>query len=415
MRSAPSRFPSMPSGERVMDLVVRTRSRASPGALPVEVVERKGLGHPDTICDAIAEQVCVRLCRLYQERFGTVLHHNVDKVLLRGGSARPAFGGGDVVEPIELYVAGRATAEFRGERIAVQDVAVEACRNWLRGHMPQLVGEHGVRIIPLLRPGSGDLTGLFARGAATPLSNDTSCGAGFAPLSDLERVVLEAERVLNRTETKRLHPEIGHDVKVMGVRHGSRIRLTVGCAFVGRFVADVADYVEKRENVVRLVLDAARRVTPLDVRAAVNVADDLDQGEVFLTVTGTSAEAGDDGEVGRGNRTNGLITPYRPMTLEAAAGKNPVSHVGKLYNLAAGRIAAALVDRVDAVRDASCVLVSEIGRPVENPAIADVELGLAPDLARDNLEPPVRAVISEELARLGELREALLDERVGVH
>jgi S-adenosylmethionine synthetase len=50
---------------------------------------------------------------------------------------------------------------------------------------------------------------------------------------------------------------------------------------------------------------------------------------VYLTVTGTSAEAGDDGEVGRGNRVNDLITPYRPISLEAAAGKNPVTHVGQ--------------------------------------------------------------------------------------
>jgi S-adenosylmethionine synthetase len=398
-----------------MDLVVRTGSRGSPGTLPLEVVERKGLGHPDTICDAIAEHVCVRLCRLYQERFGAILHHNVDKALLRGGSARPAFGGGEVLEPIELYVAGRATEEFRGERIAVQEVAVEACRDWLGRHMPQLVGERGVKVIPLLRPGSSDLARLFARGTATPLANDTSCGAGFAPLSDLERVVLEVERTLNLDETKRRHPEIGHDVKVMGVRRGSRIRLTVGCAFVGRFVADIDDYVSKRETVARLVLEAARKVTSLEVQAAVNVADDLDHGDIFLTVTGTSAEAGDDGEVGRGNRTNGLITPYRPMTIEAAAGKNPVSHVGKLFNLAAGRIAAAIVARMAGARDASCVLVSEIGRPIDDPALADVELGPGWEVAGQDREPSVRAIVIEELARVGEVREALLDGRAGVY
>lgn len=398
-----------------MDIIVRAQSAPSPDARPVEVVERKGLGHPDTICDAIAEHICVRLCRLYQGRFGVILHHNVDKVLLRGGSARPAFGGGEVLEPIELYLAGRATSEFRGERIAVDEIAVEACRDWLQTYIPRLAEGRGVKIIPLLRPGSGDLTSLFARGTTTPLSNDTSCGAGFAPLSDLERVVLEVERTLNRAETRRLHPEIGHDIKVMGVRQGSRIRLTVGCAFVSRFVTDIDDYREKRENVVRLVLDAAQRVTSLEVQAAVNVADDLDRGDVYLTVTGTSAEAGDDGEVGRGNRANGLITPYRPMTLEAVAGKNPVSHVGKLYNLAAGRIATALVDRIDAAREATCVLVSEIGRPVNDPEIADVELGLAPHHTGDDLEPSVRAVIIEELARLDDLRDALLDGRVGVY
>jgi S-adenosylmethionine synthetase len=344
-----------------------------------------------------------------------ILHHNVDKVLLRGGSARPAFGGGAVLEPIELYLAGRATSEFRGERIAVDEIAVEACRDWLHMRIPRLAEDGGPKIIPLLRPGSSDLTSLFARGATAPLANDTCCGVGFAPLSDLERVVLEVEQSLNCAETKRLHPEIGHDIKVMGVRRGSIIRLTVGCAFVGRFVNDIDDYREKRENVARLVCDAARRMTALEVHAAVNVADDLDRGDVYLTVTGTSAEAGDDGEAGRGNRANGLITPYRPMMLEAAAGKNPVSHMGKLYNLAAGRIAAALVARIDAALEATCVLVSEIGRPVNDPELADVELRLATDLAGDGLDPSVRAIVVEELAQLDDLREALLDGRAGVY
>ncbi len=53
----------------------------------VEVVERKGAGHPDTICDALAETLSRNLCREYQSRFGYILHHNVDKALLCGGRA----------------------------------------------------------------------------------------------------------------------------------------------------------------------------------------------------------------------------------------------------------------------------------------------------------------------------------------
>jgi S-adenosylmethionine synthetase len=52
-----------------------------------EIVERKGLGHPDTICDALAETLSRNLCREHRDRFGTVLHHNVDKALLYGVSA----------------------------------------------------------------------------------------------------------------------------------------------------------------------------------------------------------------------------------------------------------------------------------------------------------------------------------------
>lgn len=401
-----------------MDLVIRTFESTSPALQEVEVVERKGLGHPDTICDALAEHFCVCLCRYYLEHFGLILHHNVDKVLLCGGAARAAFGGGEIVEPIELYVAGRATQEYLGERIPVHEIAVEACREWLRKHLRELDVERHIRIIPRLRPGSADLTRVFARGGAAPLANDTSLGAGFAPLTVLERVVLEVERHLNSPETKHTHPEIGTDIKVMGVRRGSRIHLTIGCAFVGRFVNDAHDYDRKKDAASKLALAAARRVTGLEVEVTMNAADRADhgnEGDVFLTVTGTSAEAGDDGEVGRGNRACGLITPYRSITLEAVAGKNPVNHVGKLYNLVASRIAAAITAEIPGVPDAACVLVSQIGRPVADPQVVDVHLAFKGSMSAEAVQGAIGDIVRSELGRLDELRDALIDERVPVY
>jgi S-adenosylmethionine synthetase len=389
-----------------LDLIVRNVTEAGPSAREVEVVERKGIGHPDTICDGIAEQISVDLCKQYRERFGTILHHNVDKVLLCGGAARAEFGGGDVIEPIEIYLAGRATASYRGETIDIHEIATRAARDWLRRHVRGLDLDRGVRVISRLRAGSADLTALFARRGAstTPLANDTSCGVGFAPLTDLERVVLNVERALNSAEAKRIHPEIGEDVKVMGVRRGSAISLTIGCAIVARFVRDLDAYIRGKDAVRTLALGAARSLTKLNVEAIVNAADDPERSELFLTVTGTSAEAGDDGEVGRGNRTSGLITPYRPMTLEAAAGKNPVSHVGKLYNLVAGRIASRVATAPGA--DAACLLVSRIGHPIDEPDIVDVCIGgNASGIAdRARIEEIVRA----ELAHVADLQDELM-------
>src|SRR6266567_5111723 len=88
----------------------------------VEIVERKGIGHPDTICDALAESLSRNLCREYQRRFGRVLHHNVDKALLCGGRALPAFGGGGVTEPIRISLAGRATSTLGGEVVPIEDI-----------------------------------------------------------------------------------------------------------------------------------------------------------------------------------------------------------------------------------------------------------------------------------------------------
>ena len=394
-----------------MDLVIRAHE-SPPGAQEVEVVERKGLGHPDTICDGIAEHVGVRLCRYYLDRFGVILHHNVDKVLLVGGAARPAFGGGEVLEPIEIYLAGRAVQDHRGTRIPVHDIAVEGCQDWVRTHLRGVDVERHVRIISRLRPGSTSLTQLFAAGGDSPLANDTSCGAGFAPMTDLETVVLAVERALNDRETKQAHPEIGEDIKVMGMRRGRRIHLTIGCGFVGRFVSGIDDYARKKAAACALAVAAARATTALEVEAVINVADDLDRGDVFLTVTGTSAEAGDDGEVGRGNRVGGLITPYRVMTIEAAAGKNPVSHVGKIYNVVAGRIASTITKELRGVGGASCVLVSQIGRPVDNPQLVEIGLVTGGAPLSNAVSAAAADIARSQLGQIGVLRDELLSERL---
>lgn len=396
-----------------MELSIRSGERGAPGRGAVEVVERKGVGHPDSICDGIAEHLCVRLCHYYLERFGVILHHNVDKVLLCAGSSRAAFGGGEILAPIEIYLAGRATAEYCGARVPVHDIAVDACREWLSARLRCLDVGTDVRIVSRLHPGSTDLNRLFVRGRSRPLANDTSCGAGFAPLTDLEKAVLAVERTLNDRETKRAHPELGEDIKVMGVRRSDRIELTISCAFIGRFVESLGDYTAKKEVATQLAAEAAAKATALSVHASVNVADDLASGDVFLTVSGTSAEAGDDGEVGRGNRASGLITPYRVMTLEATAGKNPVSHVGKLYNLAAMRIADAIATRVPGVEDACCVLVSQIGRPVDDPQLVDVSL--VGETKPGGVERPVTGIVKAALQQLPTVRDELLAERLAVY
>ena len=381
-----------------MNLVVESMAGPLPGERPVEIVERKGLGHPDTICDALAEATSRALCRAYLERYGRVLHHNVDKVLLCGGAASPRFRGGQVAEPIEIILAGRVTGSYRGAQLPIEEIAIDACRAWIRAHLHALDPERHVRIVCRFRAGSADLVDLFDRGSArTMLANDTSIGVGFAPLSPLESTVLEVERGINGAHCKRTWPETGEDVKVMGIRNGESISLTIGCAFVSAYVQNAADYLRKRGRLAEAVRSRAVHSLRRQIEVALNAADNPARGSLYLTVTGTSAEAGDDGEVGRGNRINGLITPGRPMTLEAAAGKNPISHVGKLYNIAAGRIAQDLVSTVRQVTAAECALVSQIGSPINEPQLISIRIhtsdgravseyaGVATDIARNNL------------------------------
>ena len=388
-----------------MNVSVTALEGPAPASLPMEIVERKGLAHPDTICDALAENLSVSLSRFYVERFGTILHHNVDKALLCGGAARAAFGGGEVLEPIQIYLAGRATAEFRGVKIPVDDIAVEASRKWLKENIRFLDPDRHVRILPRIRPTSSDLASLFAQshGTAAPPANDTSLAVGYAPLDTLESMVLAVERRLNSREIKSSHPAIGEDIKVMGARRGDAIRLTVACAIVDRHVTGLGDYGAKKAAIAELTLAEARKRTSAPVSVEVNTADGDTADSIYLTVTGTSAEAGDDGQVGRGNRVNGLITPYRPMSIEAAAGKNPVTHVGKLYNVLAQRIAASIVGEIIGVEEAYCGLLSQIGRPINEPQLIDVKVRPSDPAAFDALRADIVVLTRSHVERVSTL------------
>lgn len=374
---------------------------------PIEIVERKGIGHPDTICDALAEELSRALCQFYLKNFGFILHHNVDKVLLRGGSSKASFNGGEVLLPIEIYMAGRATFEYRGVKVPVDELVQNSCRNWLDQHIIELDASRHVKIHNLIRPGSSDLVELYFRQQQTgvALANDTSCGVGFAPLSELERVVLEVEHVLNSAATKLQHPETGADIKVMGVRRQDHLDLTVACAYIDRYITDINDYQAKKTQLGRLVETVAAEYTSMAVTVVVNGADDIAAQSVYLTVTGTSAESGDDGEVGRGNRVNGLISPYRPMNMEAAAGKNPVSHVGKLYNILAQMIAREVVGQLAGVEECYCYLVSQIGSPVDQPKVIDLKLHLQAGLTVDSVQAQVEEIVRKKLAAIKHIQQ----------
>ena len=386
-------------------------------SLPLEIVERKGLGHPDTICDALAEEASRHLSRFYLEQCGLVLHHNLDKALLWGGASRAAFGGGEVLAPIEIFVAGRATCEYRGQRLPIEQLVVNSCTDWLRANLHALDVDRHVKIHPLIRPGSAELVELYLRQAESgiTLANDTSCGVGYAPLDELERVVLTVEQGLNSAAIRQSHPEFGEDIKVMGVRDGERIRLTVACAFIDRFIASLEDYAYSRDALVTIATDLAGGIATGPVSTEVNTADDMASGSIYLTVTGTSAEAGDDGEVGRGNRINGLITPYRPMNLEAAAGKNPVTHVGKLYNLAARQIAQTLVSALPEVEEAYCYLVSLIGHPILEPQAIDLQLRLRDGGRVEQLRPAVTDMVDECMRQIPDLTRQLQEGTITVY
>ncbi|WP_254523296.1 methionine adenosyltransferase [Natrinema caseinilyticum] len=380
----------------------------------VEIVERKGIGHPDSICDGIAESVAGALAREYVERVGEVLHFNTDETQLVAGEAAPAFGGGEVVDPIYLLIVGRATKHYEGQTIPAEPIALRAAREYLESEIPQLNVDEDIVVDVKLGEGSGDLQEVFSEDGeetspvGVPMANDTSFGVGHAPLTETERIVLEAERQLNG-EYAAANPELGPDVKIMGKREGDKIDVTVAVAMVDEHIADLDAYVDAVESVREFVDGVARDHTDREVAVHVNTADDYDQGSIYLTVTGTSAEQGDDGSVGRGNRANGLITPNRSMSMEATSGKNPVNHIGKIYNLLSTEIAEEVVAEVDGIRDLRVRLLSQIGRPIDQPHVADVQLVTDDDVAVSDVRSDVEPIVDRELADVTEITRRVID------
>lgn len=411
MSGAPDGPPAAPArrGGRG-PIVVEPLGGTPVAAQRVEVVERKGVGHPDTICDGVAERVSVELCRAYLDAVGRVLHHNADKGLLVAGRTAPRLGGGAVLEPMRLLVGDRATTDVGGTRIDAAGIAEAAARGWLREHLRHVDPARHVLVESTLKPGSVELTDLFGR--ADVGANDTSAAVGYAPLSETECLVIAAERHLNGAAVHAAFPEAGQDVKVMGCRVDRTLELTVAVAFVDRFVPTAAAYVERKEALRRDVeAHLAARLATLDaVTVAVNTLDDPARGEggMYLTVLGTSAEGADCGQVGRGNRVNGVIPLNRPTGSEAAAGKNPVRHVGKIYTLLSHHIADRIHREVPGVDEVYVWLCSQIGRPIDDPWLASAQVRPAAGAALADVAPAAERVMERELAAIGAFTERLV-------
>ncbi len=392
------------------NIIVESGKYVPPKDREVELVERKGIGHPDSLIDGIMEEISRELSKEYINTFGKILHHNVDKGQICGGGTKVEFGGGLFTKPIYVLLSGRATEKAEGKVIPVHHIAQTTAHKYFERVLPDLSVCNDVEIESKIANGSSDLVDLFLRGPAVPYANDTSFGTGFAPLSTLETIVLKAENHLNSKEYKASHPEVGSDIKVMGLREGSKYKITVACAFVSKHLSDLQEYLKARERVKEDVLKLAKQITSDEVEVFVNTADDDKSGSVYITLTGTSAEMGDDGSVGRGNRMNGLITPFRSMTLEAACGKNPVNHVGKIYSVLATEMAESLAKDYQ-LDDITITLLSQIGKPIDQPKVASVAV-ISDDY--DQLKPKIEKDVETYLENVTEVTNRIVFGKVSL-
>lgn len=351
----------------------------------IELVERKGIGHPDSVADALAEEVSKALCKMYKKEFGTVLHHNTDETQIAAGQASPKFGGGHIIDPSYILLVGRATTNITDVKtkdircLPCKPTALAAARNYLKKTFPNLDVDSEVVLDARLGQGSDDLRGVYK--SSKILANDTSFGVGYAPYSITDRLVLTTEEYING-KMKDILPETGQDVKVMASRVGNDITMTVACAMVDKYIDDLEHYKSAVEQMYDKVNQHALDIIgdeKINFKLDINTGDDYDKGVIYLTCTGLSQEMGDDGSVGRGNRCNGLITPYRPMSMEATSGKNPITHIGKIYNVMSKLIAEDVAKKVSPEVEVRVRILSQIGKPVSEPLNCNIQLVSATD------------------------------------
>jgi S-adenosylmethionine synthetase len=371
------------------------------------------------LADHLAEHLSRAYSRYTLDHFGAVLHHNFDKLALLGGASEVRYGGGRMTAPVRVLVNGRAARTCGGEAIPVNELVDAEVRMFFSDRLPEISGHLDIafNITSNSSPGAvvtdegvPDRVRWFnprsiddLRERRVRLSNDTSLGTGWAPENAFESFVRElVNHFSGLSEFTAAHPWCGSDVKLMGYWDGDVADVVLCVPQKSRYVSDRAEYVQNlevvREECYRL---ASARLPEADLRFRLNARDVPKRDELYLTHTGSSIESGDEGVVGRGNRVNGLITPLRPMNLEGANGKNPVYHVGKLYNVAAQRLAGRLFEETGDYAEVH--LVSLTGQRLDQPWRVLVRLSSV-----NTDEGKVRALIADALTEFPALTDELV-------
>jgi S-adenosylmethionine synthetase len=101
------------------------------------------------------------------------------------------------------------------------------------------------------------------------------------------------------------------------------------------------------------------------------------------------------------------------MTLEAIAGKNPVSHVGKIYNVLADRMAKEIA-QMEGAEEVYVTLVSKIGSPLNKPLLRGVRISGNSDLTASK-EAAINSVIDYWLEHTDDLVEEFVQGKLTVY
>ncbi|WP_418154519.1 methionine adenosyltransferase [Actinoalloteichus caeruleus] len=361
-----------------------------PHELPVEVVERKGVGHPDTLADGIAELASIRYSQHCLEATGAVLHHNLDKVAVLGGRAVFTNTSGVYDRPLRVVFGGRISTSFAGRTLPVREILQQAAVDHLRTALPGFA-----RVDLEVRhetTNSSKFPHWFAPRSfedlperQAPFSNDTAYLVGSAPRSVTETIVLLAEAWFRRQVWA------GSDIKALAVRNGKAWTVTVCVPALAGHLTSSAEFHEAVGTIACELTELLQARLQGRVTVVCNTRDSRTgpiSGQYF-TLSGSAVDYGEDGLVGRGNARTGVISGAHLAGNEAAFGKNPAYHVGKVGGWFADTAARTVAAEFGPCRIA---LLWRNGAPYDQPA--SIEITTAREVPIGAAEELVRATLS---------------------
>lgn len=335
-----------------MDWLVTGATYTNPDLLPFEIVERKGLGHPDTLADGLADTLSIAYSRHCLDHFGVIPHHNFDKLYIGGGSFSRGFGRSEMVKPVRVVINGRMSDPVMGRPIDRAEVLDAPARQYLGRILPHLDAVRHVEIV-------GNPTQHTHRpfwfsprqiedipDAARAWANDTSVVFAHHPFSTCERLAMDLERELweeTPSGPQARYEWLGQDIKVMVVRREQSVDVTICLPTISSQTDSMESYLHRVGQAQSMLQDRADKIvegTGLDVRVSINPGET--GFNLYMLAIGSSIEMGEEGLVGRGNSARGIIAMYRASSVEAPFGKNPVYHVGRVYAFLAQNLAKAI-------------------------------------------------------------------------
>jgi S-adenosylmethionine synthetase len=394
----------------------------------IEIIERKGIGHPDTICDILAERISQQYSKYCIDHFGVILRHMVDKIAILGGKSNVTFGGGEMIEPIRILLNCRFTKNVGDKNIPYLSISKKVIYDFFKEIMPELDSKKWIKIVNNIHFSQGpgvvyesdgktknEREYFFAAPEKDYLrhhgnnarSNDTSTAVAYSPLSKLEQSVLFIEKKLNSQEFKQKHKYVGTDIKVMATRSNSEIFITVCVPFISKYTPDLEFYLSKKRELSKIIKNDVKKFfgTTTKLGVFINTRDNVSNSDLYLTLIGSAVESGDEGVVGRGNRYNGLITFARKMSMEACCGKNPVYHVGKIYAACAKLISEKIYESMTI--ENTVYMTSQMGRPLSDPLSINIELAVS-DIS-DNQHNEINFIIKEYLNNFNSITNRIID------